>query len=313
VKLAPLLAQYLYAHKRLDLPGIGRFIFDPHHLPEPENGKAEKLIPGTVSFENRTIREAPELINYISGETKKQKALAAADLDSHIELVQQFLNIGKPFLLEGIGSLVKIRTGELAFTSGQVMPESMKDYSAREISSTSSTEQSFADYRKAINKKGERTKWKKPVVALLAVAGLALAIWGGYTVYRKNNPAQPRDLTLPSASLANTPPPVVQQDTASAPDSLNRVTASNNTASPHVMKTGKIKYILEKATAKRAFERYARLKTFFWPVQMATKDSVSYTLFMELPSTFADTTRINDSLTALNGRKVRTELAWENN
>lgn len=313
MKLAPLLAQYLYAHKRLELPGIGIFTLDTTHIPEPENGKNDRGIPGVVSFVNKTVRESPELVSFISAETRKQKALAAADLESHIELVQQFLNIGKPFLLEGIGNLVKIKSGELAFTSGQMMPESMKDYSAREISSTSSTEESFADYRKAINQKNERTKFKKPVVALLGMAGIALAIWGGYTVYKKNNTPKQEDLTLQTAAVVNALPATEEKDTTVVvKDTTDQATAIGNIASTPAVETGKIKYVLEKANAKRAFERFARLKTFFWPVQMATKDSVSYTLYMELPSTFADTTRINDSLTNLNGRRVMTELAFGN-
>jgi hypothetical protein len=315
VKLAPLLAQYLYTNKRLDLPGIGTFRLDPHAAPEPENTKNGRAIPGQVSFENANIREVPDLITYISAQTRKLKALAAADLESHVELIQQFLNIGKPFLLEGIGNLVKIKSGELAFTSGQVMPESMKDYSAREISSTSSTEESFADYRKAINQRGEKSKWRKPVIGLLAMAGIALAVWGGYTVYKKNNPPQQEDLTLQTASVLTSLPSVPEKDTVTQRDTIQNTppnTADNATAIGQVAATspgaapGKIRYILENATAKRAFERFAKLKTFFWPVQLVTKDSINYTLFLEIPSTYADTTRINDSLTALNGKRVRT-------
>lgn len=317
MKLAPLLAQYLYTNKRLDLPGIGTFRLDPHSAPEPENTKSARAIPGQVSFENKQVREAPDLISYISEQTRKLKALAAADLDSHIELIQQFLNIGKPFLLEGIGNLVKIKSGELAFTSGQVMPESMKDYSAREISSTSSTVESFTDYRKAINQRGERNKFRKPVIGLLALAGIALAIWGGYTVYKKNNPPAQEDLTIQTASVLTSLPAVQVADSTSQADTTNQTTTNtsdNATAIGNVAATspvtapGKIRYILENATAKRAFERYARLKTFFWPVQMVTKDSINYTLYLDIPSTYADTSRINDSLTALNGRKVRTGL-----
>ena len=109
MKLAPLLAKYLYTHKRLDLPGIGTFLFDPSAIIESESSKYNKPrnMEG-ISFESNVLaKETAELIGFISTQAGKMKALAAADLDSHLELAQQFLNIGKPFLFEGIGSLVK--------------------------------------------------------------------------------------------------------------------------------------------------------------------------------------------------------------
>ena len=36
MKLALLLAQYLYSHKKLDLPGIGTFHLDPSVIIDPE-------------------------------------------------------------------------------------------------------------------------------------------------------------------------------------------------------------------------------------------------------------------------------------
>ena len=40
---------------------------------------------------------------------------------------------------------------------------------------------------------------------------------------------------------------------------------------------------------------------------METKDSVSFTLYMLLPVTAADTSRVLDSLSRLNGKRVRIE------
>ena len=107
MKLTHLIAQYLYKNKRLDLQGIGSFSLDNSIVIEAEDNKApqQKGIEG-VSFENNaTIKEDPELISFISFYTGKIKALASADLNSHLELAKQFMNIGKPFLFEGIGSL----------------------------------------------------------------------------------------------------------------------------------------------------------------------------------------------------------------
>jgi len=84
LKFAPLLAQFLYTHKRLDLPGIGSFILDPSTVVDSELTKQGKpaILEG-VSFENNSaIKQSAELISFIAGQTGKIKALAAADLDS---------------------------------------------------------------------------------------------------------------------------------------------------------------------------------------------------------------------------------------
>jgi len=149
LKVAPLLAQYLYTYKRLDLPGLGTFLLDSSTVLEPESNK--KIIPVNlegVSFENMpSIKESPELIQFISSQTGKIKALASADLNSYLGQAQQFLNIGKPFLFEGIGSLTKIRSGEFSFTPGQAMAMSIKEVAANEIRPDLSAEKTNTDYK----------------------------------------------------------------------------------------------------------------------------------------------------------------------
>jgi hypothetical protein len=297
LKLAPLLAQYLYNNKKLDLPGIGSFQLDASAVvPDTESGKQQKSSPAEgikgIHFENNpSIKDSEALINYISSQTGKMKALAAADLCSHLELVQQFLNIGKPFLLEGIGSLVKIKSGQFEFTSGLVQPEKLKDLSVKEATVTSATEESFSSY----DNSGTRSfAWKKPVMVLLILIGAGLAIWGGYTVYK--NSSSPNVTAAADTQLVQ---PVIIDSTA-IKDSLRKAAEAEIYA-------GKYKFVLETANKPRALERYTRLKNFEWNVQMETKDSVQYKLFMILPALATDTTRLMDSLTALNGRKVYIE------
>src|SRR4051812_17926013 len=96
VKITTLLTQYLYTNHRLDLPGIGSFLLDASAIAQAENTKQRSVITEGISFENNpSIKEVPALIAFISAQSGKQKALAASDLDSHLELAQQFLNIGK--------------------------------------------------------------------------------------------------------------------------------------------------------------------------------------------------------------------------
>ena len=51
VKLASLLAQYLYTNHRLDLPGIGTFLLDPSTISSVENTKQRSTVLEGVSFD----------------------------------------------------------------------------------------------------------------------------------------------------------------------------------------------------------------------------------------------------------------------
>ncbi len=293
LKLAPILAQYLYANKRLDLPGIGSFSLDAITASDPESNK--QTAPEGIHFEsNPSTRESPDLVAFISAQTGKMKALAAADLSSHLELVQQFLNIGKPFLLEGIGSLAKIRQGEFSFSGAGIPTDKLKDNAAKEAVMTSATEESFSSYDSDATRRTIKLDWRKPMLVGLAVLGTGLAIWGGYTVYKRSQ----SNTKIASASTPSPTATTLVQDTLAVqneePVANTAITASSN-----------YKFVLETANKNRAFVRYERLKNFQWNVQMETKDSVKYKLFLLLPA--IDTNWVLDSLTALNGRRVYIE------
>lgn len=296
LKLAPLLAQYLYSHKRLDLEGIGSFFLDPSVVIETDNPRQPRQTsPEGISFENNpSIRESPELISFISAQTGKMKALASADLNSHLELAQQFLNIGKPFQLEGIGNLIKIRSGVYEFKADALLTEKFREVPGKDLSHPDGE----GDYQPFLEKEKTKTAWKKPVLALLIIFGIGLAILGGYTIYKRNGPAANNE----TSETQQEAPSLVAGDTSTAakPDSTTVIVtpAANN---------GSYKFVLETAGRNRAFERYNKLKKYNWNVKMETQDSTHYKLFLLLPSLAMDTSRLVDSLTALNGRRVYVE------
>lgn len=255
-----------------------------------------QLLEGVSFISDSSIKEVPELIQFISSHSGKIKALAAADLDSHLGLAMQFLNIGKPFLFDGIGSLSKIRSGEYSFAATQVLTSSLKDFPLKETSSSSRAEGPPADYKAVFYQKKTNNNWKKPLALLLLIGGLALAIWGGYTVYKrttaKNENIQPAD-TLQTETVLVT-------DTAK----YQKIDTALPTSTVASIPGGNYKFILETADAKRAFSRLNKLNIFKWDVNMETKDSISFTIYMILPASTADTSRILDSLSRLNGKRV---------
>lgn len=293
MKFAPLLAQFLYIHKRLDLPGIGSFILDQSTIVDTEHSKQAKpaLLEG-VSFENNSsVVQSSELIAFIAGQTGKIKALAAADLESHLELAKQFLNIGKPFMFEGIGSLSKMQAGGFSFQPGHSITDKIKDSSIKEMAPIASVEEPVSDYRSIFYSKKVKTNWKKPLVILLLLAGIIGAIWGGYAVYKKTTVSKKH----------NTTEEVKKEETAQVPDTNSTVAVDTNNTVPVntviTIPTGNYKFIVETANKVRALKRYANLsKMGVNNIQMETKDSVSFNLFFVIPAAAADTAHITDSL-----------------
>ena len=296
LKLAYLIAQYLYANKRLDLPGIGSFILDPSIIIDTENSKHRSPMPEGISFQNNpSIQNAPDLVNFISSKSGKMKVLAESDLESHLQMIHQFLNINKPFSFDGIGTLIKVRQGVCEFTPGHIITNKPKDNPEKEKQTLSKKENLDAKYMAYLATPAVKSYWKKPVVALLILCGIGFTLWGGYTISTKQN--QTAEATL---SENNLDPAVPETNTVQVNKDSAIVQKPNITAS--------YKYVLEIAKATRAFNRLKTLKDSKLSnvVQMETADSVQYKLFVLLPAT-TDTTRAIDSLTAFLGKKVYIE------
>lgn len=276
MKLAPLFAQYLYKYKRLDLPGLGTFLLDQSFIIEEEKNGSEKPINlEGVSFQNNTsIREVPELIGFITSQTGKIKVLAIADLESYLEQAQQFLNIGKPFIIEGIGSLEKLRSGEYIFRPGKILTETAKDKPVKENEGNISAEDPLSDFKSIFLIPAKKFSWKKPMAIVLVLAGVAFAIWGGYIVYKRATTKNNKILNKEKKEI-----PFVQKQSTLI-----------NTA------TSKFKFVIETSAKERALNRFQRLRSFGLDVQLETKDSVNFKLFFLLPATASDTARMRDSL-----------------
>lgn len=309
MKLATLLTQYLYAHHRLDLPGIGSFALDPTMASLLATARPNQLIPDGIRFEyNPALTDATELIAYISAQTGKMKALASADLESHIQLAHQFLNIGKPFHFEGIGTLTRIKAGEFEFIADPLQAPDRKKEGSKDSHRAVSREEQIPKYESFLTEKKPKEGWRKPVIMLLAVLGLGLAIWGGYAISKnsRKDKSTTQQETPDSATSPETP--VTDGNTTPADSSaINTTTSPGITAITQNGPQPVFKYILETAQEKRALKRYYQLRAYLWDVKLETQDSVSYKLYVMLPTPQADTSRVIDSLSMFLGRPVYIE------
>jgi hypothetical protein len=151
------------------------------------------------------------------------------------------------------------------------------------------------DYKSVFYNKPDSSAWKKPAAIGLIILGFGLAIWGGYTVYKNRVEHNDKDETTITADTNSTnKAPGINNEVT------DTVTKNNETPAPAVaIPTGTNKFILEISPKERALYRYNRLKTFQWQVELETNDSS-----LLLPVNPADTSRVLDSLSRLNGKRV---------
>ena len=281
MKISPLLAQFLIKNKQLSLAGLGRFILNDS---------------GEINFQHdASVKEDPVLVNFIAENTGKMKSLVASDLDSNLELARQFLNIGKPYLFEGIGTLSKNKFGTIEFVQGNYLQEKNKENAGDGRDKTSTTENSFTDYEEMFSPRKPKTPATKSIVTwLVAIAGLSLAIFGGYIVYTKTK--NKKETVVVKEDIQ----PIISTDTLpKTTDSITPITKPVNTS-------GMYRFVIEKAARQRAFFRYNYLRENLIDVQMDTKDSVLFNLYFLLPSTPGDTTKKRDSLQRLYSTRGKT-------
>jgi len=297
VKLPLLLSQYLREHQKLSLPGLGIFLQSPAPAAEAD----APAPPASIHFERKTIIEPEDsLIEFIKQKTGKIKPLAMADLSSYIESGLQLLNIGKPFYIEGIGSIQKTRDGQYEFIQREVhatqLHEPISEKAPQPEKKQAQKQSVFEDEKYSPSS----SPWQKIIVAVLILGGLAIVVFGGYYLYNQNNDdTRLMDEPAPRNDSTN-----IIQDSLSrpAPDTTQNIAsyAANN--------PGSYKFILETTNSKkRALKRYNQLKSYFLDVKMETVDSSSFKLYFLIPAAPHDTTRIKDSLSRYYTSKVRIE------
>ena len=119
MKIEQLIVQQLYNSKKVTLQDIGAFTLSPDVM-LPSDEKEAVMPENAVTFIfDKKAKQDDDLIAFIVSQTRKIKPLATSDLESYSILAKQFLNIGKPFPIEGLGVLQKSQAGDYEFVQGQ--------------------------------------------------------------------------------------------------------------------------------------------------------------------------------------------------
>lgn len=298
MKIEQVIALHLFNNKQVSLQGIGTFRFDSSVTVPAEMEKDVVIPEGAVSFEyNPKATEDEGLIDSIVKHTTKIKPLASADLDSFLMLGRQFLNIGKPFTLERLGTLDKAQTGELVFLPGQFTTPKIEAPKALKEDENEESSGLFNDYARKPENSGRRVL---TVILIVIIAGLA-----GWAIYYFLFSKAPGSTTvaLQTSDTAVNAVPVIH-DTVRKPSSADSTARLPENAENFTFKI----VFFETNDRREASNNMNKLNSWGHHVIMYTSDSINYKLAELFQRPLADTGKIKDSMTQIYRRPVVMEV-----
>jgi hypothetical protein len=277
----------------MSLPGLGVFTLDKSVILPEENDRALLSMPNAVQFQNANIVAAEkELITFICENTGKIKPLAISDLDSYLNLGTEMLNIGKPFYLEGIGTITKNKAGKFDFSPGEY--SLIKENSA---SSDHGKKKIYARDKKPLSSSAT-VQNRNGLKVLALISALIIVGLGGWMMYKRNSPAV-------SENTADTSVPLQPQQQP-ATDSLKKDSVRLDSVKipapviAHPLPDSKegvnYKFVILVTNDKgRAMKRYNQLIGFDLKAHYYHADS-TYRVYFQFPALAKDTVHIKDSL-----------------
>jgi len=290
MKIEQLLAPFLIQNKEFSLQDIGTFYL----VAEPIISKDEVqnfIFPeDSIQFtSDKNAKQDDLLIQYITENTKKIKPLAASDLESFTMLSKQFLNLGKPLQIEGIGSLSKNKLGNYEFTQAN------KVIIHKEFPSDFET-------KKAAELENKKTHKKNKGLILIILFLLIIIV--GFVLYFSLQ----KQADSTSQNILEKPSLIEKLDTiANNNDSVVKANVDSN------VNIKNFKIIVRNYNslieAKKGFNALSKL-SFGKNIMMYTKDSVQFYLAVPIMANINDTIKIKDSMQVLFGKSATVELEY---
>jgi hypothetical protein len=291
LKIASLVTTFFYQQKQVSLPGIGSFHLDASvSIPDI----ADKNFGEFFQYIRFTQKNIPhpdnELIDFIRSKTGKIKPLAESDLDSFVSDGKILLNIGKPFHIDGIGTLQKGKEGHLDFIPGGPMLEKIDMHRPRttEVKVTKNKPVYGEDFAA---QEAQHNWLRKLLIGGVVLVGISIVVGGGYFLYNRS-------------LQGKTDIQQVQTAPEIKPDSLSQVPPDTNTVKKDsipaaaIVAAGSYKYVFETTDLKqRALKRFSVVHQLSPRIEMETTDSLVFKIYTILPSIKAsDTIWKKDSL-----------------
>ena len=300
------IADFLVNNKKLSAQGIGDFAI--------VNGQAVNGAPLVEFTADKKAYTTDDLIAFVAEQERKNKIVTGFDLESHFNQVKQFVNIGTPWIIPGLGQLQFGRNRELEFV--QQAAETENVLHERIKRKQASSEPQYATYETGITATPQKSFNNGTIVLGLLII-LALAA-GGYYFYTNQSGNAPLVTTADTAAT-------VTDTVVSVPSSSNMNNTVTNTQPPTTEGTAPAQAITSTtgATGFRfvlnrtvnsvyAVKRYKQLKTYGTNVYIDSvkRDNYSlYKIYLIQDAPPSDTTRLKDSLTKYYGKPVTIEKA----
>ncbi len=296
MKVEQLMVQYLYQNKKVTLQDVGSFFVAPGFDIMTDSDKEVVIPEGAIQFEyNSKAPQDEGLIDFIVQHSRKIKPLATSDLESYSILSRQFLNIGKPLIIEGLGVLQKNQKGTYDFYQGHAVsskmeaaPVAMREKQQEEIS--------FATKPREVSS-GKNWMLAALLIFVLCTAG---AVYYFMSKESKDLPVTENNILLTDTTgsgLADTAGPRKTDTTMVSRDTLSRAPAPSSDGFS-------FKVVIKEYPSKTAADKaFAKLTTYGHKLLLTQKDSTHYTISMPFTSPISDTLRAKDSLKRFFGGK----------
>jgi hypothetical protein len=305
MKIEQLIVQYLYNHKQVSVQDIGIFTLSPDVVMPTESEKETILPDNAIQFEyNAKAVKDEGLIDFIVEHTRKIKPLATSDLESYTMLSRQFLNIGKPMEIEGLGTLIKNQQGTYEFIQGHTVNPKLENNTVR-IKEKIQDEISFT----TPPKEAPANKGLLMLLGTLVLIGVAGALYY-FLVYNKNNdiPVEETQQVEPlTDTLINTRDTSLSQDSVLMPKTDSTLTAVSQPATTKDGYTFKI-VLKEYPTRMAADKAFNKLTSYGHTLIVSQKDSSAFKLSMPFTTALSDTARAKDSLRVFFGGRPYVDL-----
>lgn len=298
MKLEQLIVQYLYNSKKVSIENIGTFTITPNVSIPIDLDKDSALPEGAIQFDYNNKQDKDKgLIEFIVQQSHKILPLATSDLESYSLLANQFLNLGKPLVIEGIGTLQKNQEGELEFFQGHtVNPKLVNDT----ITITEKIQDGIS-----FSTPAKSPTSRRGLIAIM-ILFFILCVSGAlyyFLVVNSSNDEVVEQIEIPATTQDST---VVNKDTLSnaISDSLSSLSKTADSISNNEMDGFSFKIVLKeypsRALAEKAFNT---LTSYGHKLLILQLDSSRYALTMPFKSPLSDTLRVKDSLRIFFGGK----------
>lgn len=275
----------MYSNKQVTLQGIGTIKLDPAVVLPAGNDKDKVFVMPENAFQfeyNLKAVEDEGLVNYIVQHTRKILPLASSDLESYAILGRQFLNIGKPLVIEGVGTIHKNQEGIYQFTPGVFITPKIDDY-PKQLREKRDESVSFESESKVNNSRRNLLVSISALVIILS--GLAI-----YYMLMNKNPNETEEVLAPVVPIKDNAKmdTIIKKETDTT---IKLVTPAINNDTPG------FKIVLKNyPTSEAAKKAFQRLTSYGHKLVMLKVDSIHYELAMPFKTPLSDTLRAKDSL-----------------